>query len=183
MSVSTRVSFILAALLVLVLSAPAVQAQPAKCRPCETVYERCSANCFGGEKGEIGSCLRGCDNQAATCSCDEAVTLSSEEFVAKFGSSAGSPGPVTDFAAACHSTTTCGTAYPSCASWSGYSDCDDPFCSSVRGCGENCDEFDPLCLGPGMKQRRERFRVCFNALGQSCTEYQRTQVNLGCECV
>ena len=33
-----------------------------------------------------------------------------------------------------------------------------------------------------MKQRRERFRVCFNAIGQSCTEWQRTMITLGCGC-
>jgi hypothetical protein len=174
-----RVSFVAAVLLILALSG--APAWAARCGPCEVAQERCSANCFGLGKAEIGGCLRTCDNAAATCSCDEAVTLSSEDFVARFGSSAvtklGSPF-VTELAEACHSTTVCGTAYPSCASWSGYADCGDIFCGSVRGCGD-CEEF--ICPGPGLKQYRERFRVCFNALGQSCTEYQRTVINLSCE--
>jgi hypothetical protein len=168
-----RLSFTVAVLILVFSVAPA---QAERCRPCEVVHERCSGNCFGLDKGEVGGCLMACDNAATTCSCDEAVTLSSEDFVARFGSSV-----AIDFAAACHSTTACGPAYPSCASWSGYSDCDDPFCGSVNGCGEECGEFGP-CFGPGMKQRRERFRVCFNAQGQSCTEYQRTLLSLGCGC-
>jgi hypothetical protein len=58
---------------------------------------------------------------------------------------------------------------------------DEPFCSSANHCGDECPEFGP-CPGPAIKQRQERFRVCFNALGQSCTEYQRTLLNLGCGC-
>jgi hypothetical protein len=175
-------------LLVATLSILALSAAPAsaaRCGPCEVVQERCSANCFGLDRAEIGGCLMACDNEAATCSCDEAVTLSSEDFVARFGfpeaTKLSSPF-VTELAAACHSTTPCGTAFPSCASWSGYSDCDDAFCGSVRGCGECEEEFPRFCPGPGMKQWRERFRVCFNALGQSCTEYQRTLISLGCGC-
>jgi hypothetical protein len=176
----TRVSFVVAVLSILALSA--VPAEAARCGPCEVVQERCSANCFGLDRGEIGGCLMACDNEAAVCSCDEAVTLRSEDFVARFGSPEMAGLGVTELAAACHSTTACGTAYPSCASWSGYYDCGDPFCGSVRGCGECEGEFPPLCPGPGMKQRRERYRVCFNNLGQSCTEYQLTLVNLSCEC-
>ena len=176
MNGSMRVLFVVAVLSVLALSA--APAQAARCGPCEVVQERCTVNCLGRDKAEIGACLMACDNEAATCSCDEAVTLRSEDFVARTGSL----GVVTDFAAACHSTTPCGTAYPSCASWSGYYDCDDPFCGSVRGCGECEGDFPRFCPGPGMKQRGERYRVCFNNLGQSCTEYQLTLINLGCGC-
>jgi hypothetical protein len=188
MSVSTRLSFI-AALLLLVISAAAVQAQPARCRPCEIAQERCSVNCLGRQGKAIGACLIQCDNAAAVCSCDEPATLNSEDFVARFGQQ---PGPqagseaglkvVTAFAAACHSTTPCGSAYGACANYSSYSDCGDPVCGLVMGCGA-CDEWGHCqAAGQGMKQLRERYRVCFNELGQSCTEYQRTQTSLGCGC-
>jgi hypothetical protein len=83
-------------------------------------------------------------------------------------------------AAACHSTTPCGTAYPSCGSWSGYANCDDPLCSAAANCGNPCT--GPLCFGPAVRQFQERFRVCFNASGQSCTEYQQTFPVLHCGC-
>ena len=89
MSVTTRLSFI-AALLLLVLSADAVQADPATCAPCAIAQENCSVNCLGREGKAIGACLLQCDNAAARCSCDEPATLNSEDFVAKFGPQ---PGP------------------------------------------------------------------------------------------
>jgi hypothetical protein len=107
----------------------------------------------------------------------EEVTLRSEDVVAQW------PWLSTATAAAgaaCHSTTPCGSAYPSCASWSGYSDCGDPFCAIAKGCGQPCG--DPACLGPATRQPRERFRVCFDALGNSCTEYQNILGVVGCYC-
>src|SRR5688500_4276964 len=108
MSLSTRLSFI-PALLLLVLSAAAVQAQDAACRTCAVAQERCSVNCLGREGKAIGACLIGCDNAAAVCSCDEPATLNSEDFVAQFGApQAGAQGGlkvVTAFAAACNPTT------------------------------------------------------------------------------
>jgi hypothetical protein len=155
--------------------AAVVPAQAARCGACALAQESCSAKCFGREdKAGVVACLTGCDNAAATCSCDAEVTLSSEDLVAKMPW-------LSDKAAACHSTTPCGSAYPSCASWSGYSDCDDPFCGVYRWCGD-CPDPEFGCFGPALRQRRERFRVCFNELGQSCTEYQRTSVVLGCDC-
>ena len=184
MSLSTRLSF-LAILLLLVLSAAAVQAQTASCRPCAIAHEQCSVNCLGREGKAVGACLIRCDNAAALCSCDEPATLISEDFVAKFGPQ---PGPepglkvVTDFSVACHSTTPCDSSYGSCANWSSYSDCGDQFCGIVIGCGE-CNEWGQCeAGGPGLKQFRERYRVCFNELGQSCTEYQRSSTSLGCGC-
>jgi hypothetical protein len=169
-----RVSFVVAILSILAFSAGSAQA--ARCSPCRVVHQRCSANCFGLDKAEIGGCLVACDNEAATCSCDEAVTLSSEDFVARFG-----PPGMTELTAACHSTTPCGSAYPSCASWSNYTACDDPYCVHfLHGCGD-CGPEDP-CLGPGLQQRIERFRVCFNAQGQSCTQYQLSFVTQQCGC-
>lgn len=188
MNVSTRLSLI-AALLLLVLSTAAVQAQETTCRSCASAQERCSVNCLGREGKAMGACLIKCDNAAAECSCDEPATLNSEDFVARFGEQ---PGPgakpeaglklVTDFSVACHSTTPCGSAYGSCAGYSSYSDCGDPVCGLTMGCGE-CDEWGHCqAAGQGLKQLKERYRVCFNSTGQSCTEYQRTQVTLSCEC-
>lgn len=176
MSVSTRLSFVIAVLLLLMLSAADVQAQAGRCRPCEIAQERCSASCLGrDDKDQIGSCLIGCENAATRCSCDEPATLSAEEYVERFGLKV-----VTEFSAACHSTTPCGSEYGACTNWSSYSDCDDPFCHQVNGCAEECGPLS--CFGPGMRQRQERYRVCFNAIGQSCTEYQRTVINLSCDC-
>jgi hypothetical protein len=79
----------------------------------------------------------------------------------------------------CHSTTPCGSAYPSCAGWSGYSDCGDPICGIYRWCGD-CG--DPFGWDLATRQRRERFRVCFNQFGQSCTEYQNILVLVACGC-
>ncbi|MEA2563664.1 MAG: hypothetical protein QOH06_5168 [Acidobacteriota bacterium] len=141
MSISTRLSFI-TALLLLVLSAGAVQAQ-------------------------------------------EAATMNSEDFVARFGFQASPTSGlkvVTAFAAACHSTTPCGSAYGACANWSSFSDCGDQFCGAALGCGE-CDEWGHCeAYGPALKQLRERYRVCFNQLGQSCTEYQLAASTGGCGC-
>ena len=186
MSVSTRLSCI-TALLVLVLSSAAAQAQAAKCRPCALAQERCSVNCLGREGKAIGACLIGCDNAAALCSCDEPATLNSEDFVARFG-----PQPdaraqaglrvVTEFSGACNSTTPCDSSYGACANWSGYSNCGDPFCGWAVGCGL-CDEYGQCEPGgQAMNQFVERYRVCFNELGQSCTEYDRQQFSTDCGC-
>lgn len=76
-------------------------------------------------------------------------------------------------AGACHSTTHCAPEFAACASWSTYSDCEDPFCN-----------FAPYCSveGVGIKQRRERFRVCFNESAQPCTEWQLTAFAVSCGC-
>jgi hypothetical protein len=176
MGKSFRVPFAITAVSILALFALVAPARAANCRACGlAAQDRCAANCFGLEdKGERVACLITCDNAAATCSCDEEVTLRSEDVVAK------SPWLLA-MTAACHSTTTCGSAYPSCASWSGYSDCNDPYCASGPHCAEGCEPGLP-CLGPAMRQWQERFRVCFNAAGQPCTEYQRTIIVLNCGC-
>ena len=183
MSLSTRLSF-LAVLLLLVLSAAAVQAQTASCRPCAIAHEQCSVNCLGREGKAVGACLIRCDNAAAVCSCDEPATLNSEDFVAKFGPQ---PGPepglkvVTDFSAACNSTTPCDSSYGSCASWSSYVECGEPRCAfRVHGCGGGGYEDPPF--GPGTLQDLERYRVCFNSQAEACTEYQRTTWTLWCGC-
>lgn len=156
--------FVIAALTVLMLSAlGAPAAQAAGCRPCEVALERCSAHCSGlAGEAESLACLIGCENAAATCtSCDEKGTLRSEDLL---------PASLA-LAAACHSTTPCSSTYGSCANWSGYS-----------ACGETVCGYSATCSNIATKQYRERYRVCFNAQGRSCTEYQRTLVTLGCGC-
>lgn len=181
---TTRLSFV-TALLLLVLSAAAVQAQAAKCRPCEIAHESCSVNCLGREGKAIGACLIACDNAAAVCTCDEPATLSAEEYVARFGPQAGAhagPKVVTEFSTTCNSTTPCGSSYGACTNWSGFSACGDPFCGSAAGCGE-CDEWGRCeYYGPAIRQFLERYRVCFNSLGESCTEYQRSASTGPCGC-
>lgn len=157
----------------------AVLPAQATCDPCLAAAKRCSAKCAGLGKSEAIACLGRCDNATATCSCDDVVTLRSEDLVSFEWPSSSTK------AAACHSTTPCGTAYPSCASWSSYSDCGDPICGVANHCGEDCPscEFGPCpCFGPATRQFRERFRVCFNSAEQSCTEWQRTNILLGCGC-
>ena len=147
--------------------------QAKACGACVAAQKLCTASCFGlQEKTGIAGCLMGCDNAAATCTCDGQATLRSEDIRPRpdlFGAKA----------AACNSTTLCGTEYASCATWSGYYNCGDPFCGFARGCGD-CEDFP--CPGPALKQYQERYQVCFNAQGQSCTQYQRLQLNLGCGC-
>jgi len=180
MRMSIRLSFLVIALILPMLSANAVQAQEAKCRSCEIALQRCAINCFGREEAKaMRACLIGCDNTAAACSCDEPATLSAEEYVARFDLIQG----VTDSKAlACHSTTPCGSYYGACTNWSSYTDCGDPFCGPTLGCGE-CNEWGQCeAAGPGLKQSRERYRVCLSALNEACTEYQRTSSSFGCGC-
>ena len=144
------------------------------CRSCALAHKHCSASCFGlAEKGGMGECLMSCDNTAATCTCDQAVSLRSEDLV-----SWDLPGGAK--ADACHGTVSCQPGYPSCAGWSGYSDCGDPQCGIYRWCGNCGDPFG--CWDPATRQPRERFRVCFNQFGQSCTEWEGTLVLVACGC-
>jgi hypothetical protein len=155
-----------------------VPPQAKGCGLCASAHQHCSATCFSfGEKEGLGACLTACDNAAATCTCDQTVSLRSEDLVSWEWPSMTK--------AACHAIVSCQPNYPSCAGWSSYSNCGDPFCGVALGCGECvCDEFGCQCEagGPAMKQFRERFRVCFNQAGNSCTEWQRASVTLGCGC-
>ncbi len=107
---------------------------------------------------------------------DEAVTLRSEDFVARFGSPS-----MTKSYAACQPITACGPAYGygSCASWSSYTECGELYCSGVaRGCGA-CGE---LCVGFGLEQQYESYRICFNQFGESCTQWSRFADTYSCGC-
>lgn len=177
MCLSTRLPFVIAALLLLALSAAAVPAQGARCRPCEVAQERCSVSCFGREN-DLGACLLGCDNAAALCSCDEPATLSAEDYVERFGLDG-----ATHFkAAACHSTAACGPAYGACTNWSTtYTECGDPTCGPTFNCPD-CDEWGHCSPGPGMRQLKERYRICLSELNEPCTQYQRSSNHLYCGC-
>lgn len=155
-----------------------VPPQAKGCELCAFAHQHCSSTCFSlAAKGGIGECLTVCDNAAATCTCDRTVSLRSEDLVSWEW-----PSLTKD---ACHGTVSCQPDFPSCAGWSSYSDCGEPFCSLAVGCGRcSCDEFGCRCefAGPATRQSRERFRVCFDESGNSCTEWQATSVVLHCGC-
>ena len=76
--------------------------------------------------------------------------------------------------AACPTAFTCDASFGSCASWSSTTSC------GFRQCGSQCFRctaikpgLEPICTS-GIRRTTfsSRFRVCFNALGQSCTEFQ-----------
>jgi len=148
--------------------------QAASCGLCFVAYQRCSASCFGrGDKAGMGACLTACDNVAATCTCNQqGVNLRSEDLVQWEW-----PSMTKD---ACHGYVSCQPNYPSCASWSGYSSCGDPFCGTGHHCGDDCEPWGP-CPGPAWKEFLENFRVCFDQYGNSCTEWQTIQTS-SCGC-
>ncbi len=153
-------------------------AQAAGCGACAIAYKGCSDACFGlPDKAGMGSCLTACDNAAAKCTCDQAVGLRSEEIVNFEWPS--------EAKAACHGVVSCQPNYPSCASWSSYADCGDLVCGNAPKCGEcYCDEFRCWCgPGPAWKQSSERFRVCFDQYGNSCTEWQKIVTNYCDDCM
>jgi len=155
----------------------AASPQAKTCAVCTAAFQKCSSTCFGLEdKSGMGSCLTACDNAVAKCSCDPEVTLRSEDLV-KWD-------PTSLTKDACHGNVSCQPNYPSCASWSAYSDCGTPFCGSGAHCGEcTCDEIRCFCgPGPAWKTQIERFRVCFDQFGNSCTEWQ-TLNQSSCDCV
>lgn len=134
--------------------------------------QKCFATCFDDvDKGKMGACLRACNNAAA-------VTLRSEDLVQW--------GLVSIDKAACHASVSCQPNYPSCASWSSYSTCGDPFCQFQFSCGETICHEGGLCFpegGPARHVPYERFRVCFDQFGNSCTEWYRLNIYTcgGCE--
>lgn len=150
--------------------------QAAGCGLCAFAYQTCSSTCFGLAEGrDMGKCLTGCDNAAKMCTCDDPVDLRSEDLV-------GFDWP-SQTKASCHGTVSCQPNFPSCASWSAYSDCGTAYCGNGPKCGE-CEWIEGhLFCGPGpaWRQSRERFRVCFDQYGNSCTEWQQTlQITCGC---
>lgn len=177
MRTAVRLSFLIPVLFL--LSAAALEARAAKCRPCEVAQERCSVSCFGNEnKGEMTACLLGCSNAAAFCTCDQTATLSAEDYATRFGLDAAAGFK----SGACHDTTPCPSSYGACTNWSTLTACGDPFCGFVYECGE-CNEWGQCLIGgPGTKQRWEAYRVCLNEQSQACTEYQRFTSTDSCGC-
>lgn len=165
----------------LLLFAAVAPAQPTPFEGIDPAYDRCLTNCFGLEDQEhFAACAIQCNNAAAMRPGDDEVTLSSEEYVERWGD-----GVITT-AGACHSTTPCPPEYGSCAGWSSFSDCGTPVCSGFTYCcelGPSGGPSMPICpREPALRQYREHYQVCFNAAGQSCTQYARTSIVLGCLC-
>lgn len=177
-----RLSLILALLTTLtfplVVSASPQDGSAVLVESCVAALDVCSVTCNDlGDGEKTKSCLTRCDQAAATCFGDEEVTLSSEEYLAHWGDAL-----VFAHSGACHDTTPCPPEYGSCGSWSGFSDCGDPFCGPSTLC-KICDEWGQCTAGgPATKQSRERFRVCFNQQMEGCTEYQRTSQVENCGC-
>jgi hypothetical protein len=152
--------------------------QAKECQLCAFAHQHCSQACFSlVEKGGIGKCLTQCDNAAATCTCDPAVGLRSEDLVSQEWLSSNKNH-------ACNADVSCQPNYPSCASWSGYSTCDTHCFATFPRCGPcTCD--GPYCWcerGPGGTEYLQRFRVCFDQFNNSCTEWQTTFGNFCGDC-
>jgi hypothetical protein len=134
--------------------------------------QKCFATCFANvDKGKMGACLTACNEAAA-------VTLRSEDLVRW--------GLVSITKAACHSVVSCQPDHPSCAGWSGYSTCGDPYCQFQFSCGESVCHEGGLCFpegGPARHVPYERFRVCFDQFSNPCTEWDRLDIYNcgGCE--
>ena len=142
--------------------------QAKTCQTCAFAHKHCSSACFSlAEKGGLGKCLTQCDSAAALCTCDQPVTLRSEDLV--------SPEWLSQNKAACHGTVSCQPGYASCAGWSPYSVCGTSQCTTGVRCGEECD--GPYCWpvsGPLWVESQERYRVCFDQFHNPCTEWQTT---------
>ena len=184
MNRSVLVSVLVAAVLLLLFSAtgsaavPIQEGQPKILDDaCTVALDRCSARCDGlSDLQAAQMCQIGCYNAAATCSHDEPVTLSSEDYLASRGDSV-----IFTEAAACNYTSSCPSEYDSCADWSSWYDCGGPVCGPSTAC-PICGPSGCLAGGPAIKQPRERYRVCFNQQMEGCTEYQHTGQTLSCGC-
>ncbi len=157
--------------------------QTMACQSCVLAHQQCFATCFAGtEKEQTGACLTACNNAAVTCTCNGAATLRSEDLV-QLGLVS-----ITK-SATCNPVVSCQPDYPSCANWSGYSGCGEPWCDLEPDCEDcsRCEGYEddwPICLcdpGPAHHEIFERFRVCFNQFGHSCVEWQRT-IGYMCGC-
>jgi hypothetical protein len=141
----------------------------------EAAFGSCVAACESLPVGkELAECYAACEAKDAEAACDGPIAVKSESLVdAEAIRNAA--------AAACHAPTTCPEP-KSCAGWSAWYNCGDPFCGVVRWCGEDCEPDPRFCFGPGLRQPRERFRVCFSNTGTQCIEYQRSAIIVGCGC-
>ena len=99
------------------------------------------------------------------------------------------PGELLQPAVACVAAKTCtDKGYGTCGNWSAFYNCGTPSTcntldSACRDCHYSPDIGAVECdyLG-GENQGRNRSRVCFNRLGETCTEYEYTTVKVcgGC---
>lgn len=69
-------------------------------------------------------------------------------------------------APACQSASTCPDP-KSCGSWSGYFDCEEPFCDLDPFCGAKVGQEE----APATFQLRQQFRDCILLDGSPCREY------------
>ncbi|RKG48676.1 hypothetical protein D7X30_40490 [Corallococcus sp. AB011P] len=89
-------------------------------------------------------------------------------------------------AAACQPTNTnsCVNAgYGACGNWSAYAACGELSSCNFAGCRTRVCDNGPCYfeyLG-SETQGNNRYRVCFNAVGQSCTEFEQTTTTV-CGC-
>ncbi|HEV7508628.1 MAG TPA: hypothetical protein VGS07_27360 [Thermoanaerobaculia bacterium] len=77
-------------------------------------------------------------------------------------------------AAACHGFITCPDP-KSCASWTAFTACEDPFCDSHPSC-------DIKSNGIATVQLKERFRACTLSNGSQCIEWQTSSFVVHCGC-
>ena len=117
------------------------------------------------------------DEAAAQAPAGEAglTPLSSEELAELVArAEAAQRTDVTAAFAACPGANAC-TGYDSCASWSAVANCgtlsactmSSPYC---RQCEYDPELHRPICWNaPSQKQTQYKYRTCFNAFGQACT--------------
>lgn len=76
----------------------------------------------------------------------------------------------------CHGASSCPSP-SSCGSWSGFYDCDVPFCGWDSFCVTKTGSEDAIV------QPREQFRACVLADGSTCLEYSNTYTfRIRCNC-
>jgi hypothetical protein len=139
--------------------------QAKSCESCALAHQKCFATCFAGAgKRAASACLTACDKAAASCSCEGEATLRSEDLVRW-----GVVGITKD---GCHPTSLCPSGYSSCAGWSADTVCGASYCQNESWCGDPwCDNGCDPDGGPANYTPYERFRVCFDQFGNSCTEW------------
>jgi hypothetical protein len=141
--------------------------------------------CLGIACG-VGACAAPAVEEAAPLAEEEAAAPTAEERAAEatpemlaaalLGDPDAMAGAISPLSG-CQAPKTCAPQYGSCGSWSAYSQCSfqcnsDPWCS----CGPDIPDQPPCEPNPydtSALVSYNSFRVCFNAQGQSCTEWRR----------
>jgi hypothetical protein len=151
----------------------ALPSQAASCDSCALAYQKCFATCFTDSSKRVqAACLTACDKAAARCTCDGAAILRSEDLVRW--------GLVSITKDGCHATSLCPSSFASCAGWSPTTACGPTYCQNETWCGACGDNgCDPS--GPANYTPYEKYRVCFDPFGNSCTEWVSFDAgNCGC---